>query len=495
MNGAARLCLLLILMLAVPAVGAPPVRRVIPGGEEWLIEEPPIDAPMTALREIQVDPGDLITVRAEGCADRGGYYDGIVFRTTYDYVNPKGGPYPDAGGALYNGTINIPGGTGGTIRIAEAISMGPFPIRSLRCDGRRDESQIVSLGYNDNDYPDNSYKLRKSHHNQCGGIGPARVIITILKATPPPPPPSSKSLDLFFGSLDRNGLPFNPTYFAPLPRAKDLINDPAFPGNATNAAVNYDYSDLCLVDDRARPIGIKQHINLRVVTAEGRITFTSRSAEDGDINFDLVPALPAALTNGKTDGYIVELHPRDSFDTFQSTFWKSFLANPKAVMNRDAVATGELGLDNGHAAWSEIHPLFALAMLRPGTGNADFWDLFLYTHARAENLSLPGSPKGGQGYCSQFPHFLDPNSLEDGKLARFSFTLPWKRDSRGRRASAVEVLPIPPGDLVDFFGNPVPAPMVERCNDQLILTFVWDPITFPMGDPKINGTVGLRWTF
>lgn len=481
-------------LLAMPAAGAPPVRRVIPGGEEWTIEEPPIDAPLTALREIEVAPGDLISVAAEGCADRGGYYDGVAFRTTYDYVSPRGGTYPDAGGTLYNGTINIPGATGGAIRIAEAITMSPFPVRSLWCDGRRDEAQFVSVGYNDNDYPDNSYNLRNSHHDQCAGKGPAKVVITILKGAPAPPPRPGKSLDLVFAGFDPNGLPLNPSYFDPFPPAKALVNDPAFPGNSMSGTPNYDYSDLCLVDDKLTPIGIKQHVNFRVITAEGKITFTSVGGVDGDAGFDLVPAMPAALTTGAPDRYIVELHPRDSFKEFRSTFWRSFLADPGAVVDRQAVATGELGVDNGHAAWSEIHPLFALAMLRPGPANAEFWDLFIYTHSRAENISVVGSPKGGQGYCSQFPHFLHPTLVESGRLARFAFSLPWKREA-GRDATGVDVLPIAAGDLVDAFGNPVPAPVAQRCGNRLILTFLWDPGAFPMGDPKINGTVGLRWMF
>lgn len=481
-------------LLAMRAAGAPPVRKMVPGGEEWTIDEPPIDRPLTSLREIEVAPGDVVSVTADGCADRGGYYDGIAFRTTYDYVFPRGGLYPDAGGALYNGTINIPGGTGGTIRVAEAIAMSPFPIRSLWCDGRRDEGQVVSLGYNDNEYPDNSYNLRNSHHDQCSGKGPAKVVITILKGAPPPPPPPARSLDLVFAGLEPNGLPLNPAYFRPFPPAKTLINDSAFPGNAMSGTPNFDYSDLCLLDDKLNAIGTKQHVNLRVVTVEGKISFTSRSAEDGDVNFDLVPAMPAALTNGATDRYLVELHPRDSFNSFRSTFWKVFLASPNAVLDRQAVGTGELGLDNAHAAWSEIHPLFALAMLRPGPANADFWDLFIYTHARAENLALWGSPKGGEGYCSQFPHFLDPTLVESGNLARFAFTLPWKVES-GRVATGVEILPIAAGDLVDAFGNPVSAPVAQRCGNRLILSFFWNPVMFPMGDPKINGTVGLRWTF
>src|SRR5678815_200366 len=149
----------------------------------WRIERPNPRRRIVPYRQITFQRGDLVTVRAGGCVDRGG--TGGVFRTTtYRYVDPEGGN----SGSLYSGLIDIPGGgTPGPVRIGSIA-------RRARPDTTIGQSQplaitrepnpaYLQLGYEDTegDYGDNSYRLGNSDNGQCDGRHhvPAWITITI----------------------------------------------------------------------------------------------------------------------------------------------------------------------------------------------------------------------------------------------------------------------------------------------------------------------------
>ena len=98
------------------------------------------------------------------------------------YVNPIG-PNSDS---FYHGLIMLPG-QGGLVRIQDFINNngGAFTIPVNVNTYTRDLA--LHLGYEDDGYRDNGYYAHDNGtQDQCKGVGPAEVWITIVSATPAP---------------------------------------------------------------------------------------------------------------------------------------------------------------------------------------------------------------------------------------------------------------------------------------------------------------------
>jgi len=107
-----------------------------------------------------------VTVFANGCVQTGG-----SGRTWKRYVDPRG---PNAE-RLYHGLVEIPGATAHLVRIQTILG------RELTVQRGVDPSlYFLTLGYEDDGYSDNGYWGHDDGTgDQCKGVGPAWVMITI----------------------------------------------------------------------------------------------------------------------------------------------------------------------------------------------------------------------------------------------------------------------------------------------------------------------------
>jgi hypothetical protein len=133
------------------------------------IGEPDVTREQTDYPNIPLREGDLVTIDAGGCVQTGG-----AGKTWKRYVDPQG-PNSDR---LYHGLVQLPGVTGGLVRIASVLGQ---PRRVPRKADFTDPPHLV-LGYEDDDYSDNGYWGREGDDGtggQCIGLGNAYVIVTI----------------------------------------------------------------------------------------------------------------------------------------------------------------------------------------------------------------------------------------------------------------------------------------------------------------------------
>jgi hypothetical protein len=134
------------------------------------IDKPVVTVAETQYNDVQIAQGDRITITsAGGCVQTGG--KGLTWKR---YVDPSG----DNSDRLYHGLIDIKGATNGPVRIKDVLG------RELRVPVSGDSIplQPLSLGYEDDIFPDNSYDNHDDGtDNQCAGVGPAFVEFDIVK--------------------------------------------------------------------------------------------------------------------------------------------------------------------------------------------------------------------------------------------------------------------------------------------------------------------------
>jgi hypothetical protein len=143
-----------------PTIPAECSNPTLKGTANCTIIEPVVNQ-ATAGYQILFAPGDQVVVTASGCVQTGG--SGLTWK---NYVNPSGANSDK----LYHGLIQLPGTQ--MVRINTIVGK-PLTV-----------SQYGSLilGYEDNAYTDNGYSSPDNGTgNQCKGIGPAQVTITITR--------------------------------------------------------------------------------------------------------------------------------------------------------------------------------------------------------------------------------------------------------------------------------------------------------------------------
>jgi hypothetical protein len=138
------------------------------------VTQPVVTQKDTAYPAIVFVPGDVVTVKADGCVQTGG--KGLTWKR---YVNPSG-PNSDH---LYHGLITIPTATGTLVRI-NTVTTKVITVPT----GAGAPSMVLHLGYEDDDYSDNGYdKHDNGTTDQCIQTrpnidgGPAHVTITIVR--------------------------------------------------------------------------------------------------------------------------------------------------------------------------------------------------------------------------------------------------------------------------------------------------------------------------
>ena len=187
------------------------------------------------LSAVTFSPGDRVLVTAGGCVQTGGY--GPTWKR---YVRPTG---PDADHS-YFGTIDIPGGTNGVVRLSAVVGQ-TLPVAA---------AGSLRLGYVDDKYHDNGYDSHDDGtDNQCANSVNAFVSLTIDHASAQTATcggnTGAKLLDLVWTDCDPNGFPLNP-------RWRSQINDnglvpsaparlcPAGIQSCTSWPLSYDIPDL-----------------------------------------------------------------------------------------------------------------------------------------------------------------------------------------------------------------------------------------------------------
>jgi PAN domain len=167
-------CLFLLVFICGPAFGQERVWSERAAGKViWHIEQPEVRQPITVYRQIRIRASDVVTIDAGGCVQTGGIGD-----TWKRYLDPLGGD-----GTLYHGMIQV-----GTARNVEMVPIQSVLGRRLRhgtfMPGEEPACPVcpvaLVLGYSDDNYSDNGYyEHDDGTHDQCRGVGPAWVTVTI----------------------------------------------------------------------------------------------------------------------------------------------------------------------------------------------------------------------------------------------------------------------------------------------------------------------------
>jgi len=189
-----------------------------PTATVWRIDQPNPRQHTTSYPSIRFQPGDTVSIAAGGCVQTGG-----IGRTWKRYVNPSG-PNSDH---LYHGLIWIPGINNALVRIQSFGLNTPHAIPA-----NADPSQLyLRLGYEDDQYDDNSYDGHDDGtEDQCKNVGAAYIVI----------------------SVGHGAAPLNPNNFVGIPPDKfrcegawafHNFNTPQLSWNSYTNAFNFGWSD------------------------------------------------------------------------------------------------------------------------------------------------------------------------------------------------------------------------------------------------------------
>jgi hypothetical protein len=444
----------------------------------WTIDEPNVKQARTEYKQITYRKGDVIGISAGGCVQTGG-----SGQTWKDYVNPLG----DKANPLYMGEILIPGGTQDLEPIAR-VNKTKVPVQSVPTTFTAAD-MFVTLGYTDDKYGDNGYyKHDDGNSDQCKGVGPAWVELTIL--TPAVPlreaswTPGSKPFDLVWdpNNLDGNGLPINPAWYpqtlgafagngalganfhstcGPAMPNDRTIDDTKLKAICTTQAPTMDLMEPGLINDLAGLEGfcggdpLRGHLNWGLATDVGVLDLEGWSVGiggDHDVNFDLAVAGNAGLTaTAAGPGYDPVLHlefnSEEVGDYVMSPWWRDFINTATAVpydltpnaeevndtargmvQGKTAVVTGLFGIDGVHDdGQSESHPVFSMAIHTGDQKGAQSVDETWVFFIRS---------RGNEGNCSNLSHYwpgLGPTE------SVYFITLPWRAGATGVSVGASQV--------------------------------------------------------
>jgi len=302
------------------------------GTVTWTVTRPEVKRRITEYPEIEFHAGDIVTVSAGGCVDTGG-----AGKTLKQYV----GPWGIDTDRLYHGLIWIPGakvidgdrhlivpvGTS-LVRLA-SITAGPNgtpPAQHLVVEKDFPEgvSHSLHLGYEDDEYDDNSYPPIGQPHgerkgNNCSADPKDYAYVTIAITRGTAVGPSTLGpLDPVANEYDPNGFQLSPAWFwnypANPPHDKPRQQTPPDKVNVLNTCNNFRYINPLLVHEGVehsctrqvsfdQPSSLSQcllepgfgefhgHVNWAPATYYGRLTFEEFST-DNDLDFDLFDFLP-----------------------------------------------------------------------------------------------------------------------------------------------------------------------------------------------------------
>lgn len=456
-------------------------------------------------------PGDLVKVTAGGCVQTGG-----IGKTWKRYVNPSG---KDAD-HLYFGTITIPGVTapGFPVRISAAKTYSiPAGVKS--------PNNALILGYKDENggYGDNGYSGHDDGDNdQCKegpgkDGGPAWVTVVIQHGKAGTLPVHTVPFDMIGTDIDTNGLQLNPQWQYEIdhplnhPDAATLCN--GFPYTNDNGAVGFGNPPCApqgvtvnaprvssLIDPNLNDLlcahaatsgKLHGHVNWWPATVTGFVIWAGHDSTiaanlafgDDDYNFQLYPSNNSLITehHDEHDYYIeTEFDSDETVDHFGSKWWNSFhdavdnggsasedngsAISPASQMinQKQVIVTGLVGLDSEHGAYTELHPVYSMAIHLNTDPNNDQWAFF------ARNW-------GDEGFCSNDQEYWDVSPLsifipEPVPSTDFSFVA---QDIHVSRSLTVNSGKVPGGLVLTFdLGTPESQALVDGS-----VTIHWVPKT------------------
>ncbi len=279
-----------------------------------------------------------------------------------------------------------------------------------------------------------------------------------------------------------------------------------------------------------RPNRAVGHVNWFAATYTGTVCFHNCSYPDMDFTFSLVTKKGAGLTlwnhpnkpddkhnpDGKHDfdarqvpapvAMHIELDSRESINRFKSPLWSEFDAKAapweakdvgvpgknsrdlegakKMIEKRRAVVVGLVGLDSAHTVYSELHPVYAMAVELNPDPSDNVWIVF------ARNT-------GNEGACAVEDHPLACPQGEGDALRRLSLLIPPPEGAAGvptvvRTDKTLFYRNTPACPQLGYYANP-DAKYTE--DNQGVL------VNFDLGDcegagclPLVEGEIHLKWT-
>lgn len=328
--------------------------------------------------------------------------------------------------------------------------------------------------------------------------------------------------------FDVNGFLLNPQWSAqqydplnlPDPSDTDKCSRPDFSNCTDKDKPVIDKADLCTIFNCS--IGtiaagsslwsrVPGHVNWKPATYTGKICFNDYSF-DFDYTLNLMTKHQAGLTslnppNEKNDGehpplaMHTEFDARETVNNFVTDYWKNLVAkvgdrthlkcadDPNAdpcreINDKRAIEVGLVGLDTGHSGYSELHPVYALAVETDsaGDGSTSNWILF------ARN-------RGDEGDCSHLDHPLSCNGTKaSDRLGILRLFIPVPR---GKHASGARIL-----DGTQFasnFGSGSNCPTFtfgHYGNDDGVLLELQLPpgkYCLPEDGPLVEGVLRIAW--
>jgi hypothetical protein len=300
---------------------------------------------------------------------------------------------------------------------------------------------------------------------------------------------------LAHSGVDRNRIPFNPRWFSQI---ADVSFRPDFPGtcfskpapsnipvvfgtgNANLPFTVFDAS-LCtnqhLWPDLFVPTGpgesiasgvgglcqglISGHVNWRPATYTGTLYFddwskadlSNADLQDDDYNFSLLHSDHSGLTatevgseNQAPDpALLLEFNSDETTPRFGSPWWKQYRYDVESAPRREgaawavdgspAMVTGLLGLDGVHSGYTELHPVYSMAIHltkddkqagKDANGNyhvVEHWAFFLRNY-------------GNEGNCSSLGHHWPAPFKDSSGRGVYYIQLPWPQTDGGPATTA-----------------------------------------------------------
>ncbi len=461
------------------------------------LDQPNVTAPRTEYHSVTFKPGDKVAVIAGGCVQTGGH--GLTWKR---YVDPQG---PNAN-RLYHGLISIPGITGPSLVEIQGV-MG----QALQLPAAIDpNNSFLVLGYQDDGYSDNGYY---SHDNGTGNQckdpvqgKPAWVTIIINRGGSPITTPTAP-FDLVWTNVDPNYMPFNPmwgyeranpgqhpnpaTLCGGFALANNQITFGSPPCTAQRPTINLPggfslNSFLCSHDT---PSGhLDGHLNWMAATFSGIIQWDNHKdwtkMDDDDYNFNFFPDTSTGLTTDNITNFHypmieTEFDSDETVDLIDKGWWNDFHkavdrngGEPGGVPGQmidshRTIIIGEFGLDAEHGAYSELHPVYGMAIeVQEGIASDDQWSFLVRNW-------------GDEGYCSQ-------GSVTLPGVTTLSFFIPMP-GATGVTANTAELFQTHADGGTAY----TPTVAVTSAPGGAIITFDIGP---PSAKTLVNGLVHFAWT-
>src|SRR5262249_40245419 len=207
-----------------------------------------------------------------------------------------------------------------------------------------------------------------------------RMVIGAYAGTVTIGPPSLAPFDLVGDAVDDNGLSLNPKWGAQRIDPSALPNPQLCPRRDPGS---YPCTNQFTHQDSGW-FGCGPHINWFGATYEGKVYWQDHSSDD-DYNIKLTREDRAGYTTAHADHILCEFDSDETIDHFSTPWWSRFHravdegdARARQMMDGSfAIVTGLAGLDCEHGCWSELHPVWALAMNVQPSLEDDLWAIFV----------------------------------------------------------------------------------------------------------------------